>query len=340
MTRETRDEAVQRSSRTTATPAHAARVRAARRSSRCRSAPTRCDARSVAHSTGRSGHVAGGVWCVLDDGARDASSIAATSRRRARCSRWIRCPRATRSSIDASYGDDDVAVGRRVRRRSPRGSTRTRSGCVLPTPLYGRSAELLAIARRAAGARAGHARGAVARRSTRTRGSSTASASGWRRASHAAQIGATASRCRARRCSATTAWACSGPSREHPRTMPRASRIRRCSPATCRRAAPANACSPTATRDWIRLPTHPTLRENVALAPRARRDASCSAIRAIAAMLARLARAHCRDCAPTLATGDLARSLIGDLHAHPGLQRRRHRRAAALRLLARRRARA
>jgi uncharacterized protein len=53
-------------------------------------------------------------------------------------------PRCSAIAIDASYGDDDVASQDRAAQVSKWIASRP-MGCVLPTPLYGRSAELLAI---------------------------------------------------------------------------------------------------------------------------------------------------------------------------------------------------
>jgi hypothetical protein len=93
--------------------------------------------------TGRSGHVGGGVWCVADDGAVrlgycgdvvTASPVFA----------YDPMPVCDALAIDASYADDAVPSAARAAdivswvRAQPR-------GCVLPTPLYGRSLELFAL---------------------------------------------------------------------------------------------------------------------------------------------------------------------------------------------------
>jgi Cft2 family RNA processing exonuclease len=94
-------------------------------------------------STGRSGHVSGGVWCVVDDGAVrfdycgdvvPASPIFAMDR----------LPGCHVVAIDASYGDDNVSAADRAT-AVIEWITDHPGGCVLPTPRYGRSAELLAI---------------------------------------------------------------------------------------------------------------------------------------------------------------------------------------------------
>lgn len=94
--------------------------------------------------TGRSGHVSGGVWCIVADGRRavgycgdvvPASEVFAMDP----------LPRCDIVVLDASYGDDDVSAQARV--QAVRDWILAHSqGCVLPTPLSGRSAELLAIA--------------------------------------------------------------------------------------------------------------------------------------------------------------------------------------------------
>ncbi|HZP88759.1 MAG TPA: MBL fold metallo-hydrolase [Burkholderiales bacterium] len=94
-------------------------------------------------TTGRSGHIGGGVWCQLVD----------------RNVRFTYCgdvvaespvfamdplPASDVVALDASYGDDDVSPGERAQQIATWVRAHAQ-GCVLPTPLYGRSAELLAI---------------------------------------------------------------------------------------------------------------------------------------------------------------------------------------------------
>ena len=92
---------------------------------------------------GRSGHVSGGVWCVVSDSRRTlgycgdvvpASEVFAMDP----------LPRCDAVVLDASYGDDDVAAQQRENEVRD-WVLAHRDGCVLPTPLSGRSAELLAI---------------------------------------------------------------------------------------------------------------------------------------------------------------------------------------------------
>lgn len=95
-------------------------------------------------TAGRSGHVSGGVWCVVADGRQTlgycgdvvpASEVFAMDP----------LPRCDTVVLDASYGDDDVPPHERA--KDVRDWVLAHSqGCVLPTPLSGRSAELLAIA--------------------------------------------------------------------------------------------------------------------------------------------------------------------------------------------------
>lgn len=92
---------------------------------------------------GRSGHVSGGVWCVVGDGRHTlgycgdvvpASEVFAMDP----------LPRCDAVALDASYGDDDVTAHQRAKDMRD-WVLAHRDGCVLPTPLSGRSAELLAI---------------------------------------------------------------------------------------------------------------------------------------------------------------------------------------------------
>lgn len=94
-------------------------------------------------STGRSGHVAGGVWCRIDDGRTTlvyCSDVAPGSPVFA----MDPIPPSQAIVIDASYGDDNAMAVERSKRIVEWIAARPQ-GCVLPTPLYGRSAELLAI---------------------------------------------------------------------------------------------------------------------------------------------------------------------------------------------------
>lgn len=125
-----------------AEPAHAARVRAA--SIEClRVGDGVLQLGPLSISSGRSGHVAGGVWCAIANGA----------------TRVVYCgdmapgspvfaldpiPSCQAIVIDASYGDDAAGAGERATQIA-RWIDAHPQGSVLPTPLYGRTAELLAI---------------------------------------------------------------------------------------------------------------------------------------------------------------------------------------------------
>ncbi len=93
--------------------------------------------------TGRSGHIVGGVWCSIDDGV----------------TRFVYCgdvvpaspvfvmdplPACDTLAIDASYGDDDIAPAARAAAIRAWVAAHA-GGSVLPTPLLGRSLELLAV---------------------------------------------------------------------------------------------------------------------------------------------------------------------------------------------------
>jgi hypothetical protein len=97
----------------------------------------------LAVTTGRSGHIAGGVWCVVSDAdvrfgfcgdVVPASPVFAMDP----------LPACDAIALDASYGDDDVAARERATRIADWVAAQP-DGCVLPTPRFGRSAELLAV---------------------------------------------------------------------------------------------------------------------------------------------------------------------------------------------------
>ena len=94
-------------------------------------------------STGRSGHIAGGVWCRIDDG-RGSFDYCGDVVPASPVFAMDPVPRCQAIVIDASYGDDDVPARGRAAEIVAWIAARP-DGCVLPTPLYGRSAELLAI---------------------------------------------------------------------------------------------------------------------------------------------------------------------------------------------------
>ncbi len=93
-------------------------------------------------TTGRSGHIAGGSWCWLDDGRTTlgycgdvvpASPVFAMDP----------APPCDALVIDASYGEDRVAFTDRANAVTV--WVRAHPHCILPTPLQGRSLELLAV---------------------------------------------------------------------------------------------------------------------------------------------------------------------------------------------------
>ncbi|MEP6998339.1 MAG: MBL fold metallo-hydrolase [Betaproteobacteria bacterium] len=211
---------------------------------------------------GRSGHVAGGVWCVVGDGYRTlgycgdvvpASEVFAMDP----------LPHCDTMVLDASYGDDDVAA--RERAQAVRDWIVAHpQGCVLPTPLSGRSAELLAIAPGSV-ALADGMRGALqlqlsdpAWLAAATAGrlsQQLALAADWR---HGSELPRAALICH-------DGMGIAGPSRDilhiaaasaHPVLF--TGHLPADSPGERMLAASQAA--------WLRLPTHPTLSENIAIA--------------------------------------------------------------------------
>jgi hypothetical protein len=212
-------------------------------------------------STGRSGHMGGCVWCALHDGRVrlcycgdivPASALFAMDP----------VPHCDAIAIDASYGDDNVTVRERIAEIAAWIAAHPQ-GCVLATPLYGRSAELFAIVK-----------GPVAL------------APGMREALRA-QLGGD-SWLRPHAADALTARLSASPDWCPGETLPRAALL--ChdgmgisGPATAILADAAYLGHPTlftghlpdnspgehmmarGQATWIRLPTHPTLAENVAL---------------------------------------------------------------------------
>ena len=94
-------------------------------------------------STGRSGHMGGSVWCHLTDGRVRldyCGDIVPSSRTFA----VDALARADAIVIDASYGEDATTVADRSKEVAGWIAGHPQ-GCVTPTPLYGRSLELLAL---------------------------------------------------------------------------------------------------------------------------------------------------------------------------------------------------
>jgi phosphoribosyl 1,2-cyclic phosphodiesterase len=93
-------------------------------------------------STGRSGHVVGGVWFAVDDG---DSRVAYSADVVPDSNVFVmdRIPDCDLLILDASYGADPIAGAARARQIS-KWVARHPQGCLLPTPLSGRSLELIA----------------------------------------------------------------------------------------------------------------------------------------------------------------------------------------------------
>ncbi|MBN9061678.1 MAG: hypothetical protein BGP06_20990 [Rhizobiales bacterium 65-9] len=211
--------------------------------------------------TGRSGHVVGGVWCHVSADARSvlycgdvvpASPVLAMDAP----------PACDLILIDASYGDDNVPSA--LRSAAVRDWVRARpEGSVLPTPLSGRSLELLAVIE---GPIAVHA-------SMRAPLAAQIAARGWLAPGAADRLSA--------RLAQTQSW-------EEGKPLPRAALL--ChdgmglegpSRAALERAehegrpvlltghlpagSPGQRMRAAGKADWLRLPTHPTLAENIAL---------------------------------------------------------------------------
>lgn len=95
--------------------------------------------------TGRSGHIVGGVWCHVTAAGRSAlycGDVVPESPVFA----FDTMPRADLVMLDASYGEDNVSSARRF--AAILDYLSGTPGCVLPTPLIGRSLEMLALIER------------------------------------------------------------------------------------------------------------------------------------------------------------------------------------------------
>ena len=93
--------------------------------------------------TGRSGHITGGVWCAVED-ARVRFGYCGDVVPASPVFAMDALPACDVVALDASYADDDIAASARVAQIADWVASRPR-GCLLPTPLFGRSAELLAV---------------------------------------------------------------------------------------------------------------------------------------------------------------------------------------------------
>jgi len=249
-------------------------------------------------TTGRSGHVAGGVWLVVDDGRTrfaycgdvvPASPVFAMDP----------LPPSDAIALDASYGDDDIPLPARAKELSGWIAGHAR-GVVLPTPLHGRSAELLAVVPGPLALAAGMRAALRAQLDQRDWLHSAAlphleerlaAAHDW----HPGEaLPAAALLC-------DDGMGMAGPSRDI-LTLARSSGH----PTLFTGHVPAGTLGADMMDDglahWIRLPTHPTRSENAALAARSGARLvlghSCDA-----AALARLAR-HVPGLRATAATGD------------------------------------
>ncbi|HEX8009539.1 MAG TPA: MBL fold metallo-hydrolase [Casimicrobiaceae bacterium] len=94
-------------------------------------------------STGRSGHIAGGLWCRIEEARASFHYCGDVAPGSPVFAMDAPLPADT-IAIDASYGDDDVPAAARAAEIA-RWIEAHPDGCVVPTPLYGRSAELLAV---------------------------------------------------------------------------------------------------------------------------------------------------------------------------------------------------
>jgi len=94
-------------------------------------------------STGRSGHMGGSVWCNLNDG-RVRLDYCGDIVPSSRVFAMDPIARGEAIVVDASYGDDNAAARERSIEIAAWVAAHPQ-GSVLPTPQYGRSAELLAM---------------------------------------------------------------------------------------------------------------------------------------------------------------------------------------------------
>ena len=212
-------------------------------------------------STGRSGHVVGGLWCLLDDGRK----------------RFLYCgdvvphspilvmdplPQCDAIAIDASYADDAVTASSRAEEIANWIAARP-SGCVLPTPLFGRSLDLLALVpgpvmlapgmRDALRAQIDHG-GWLAEGAARALATRLATAGEWREGQalpHSALI-------------CHDGMGMAGPSQSI-LALARSTAHPALFTGHLPTGSPGELMVAEGRGDWIRLPTHPTRDENVAL---------------------------------------------------------------------------
>jgi len=251
----------------------------------------------LAVHTGRSGHIAGGVWCVLDDGSTRfgyCGDVAAASPVFA----MDPMPPCDALAIDASYGDDDVAFAQRAAQVVAWIEAHPQ-GAVLPTPQYGRSLELFVLL----GGRAVLAPGMREALTEQLRDNAWLrdTPQRWLRHLHDARDWAPGQPLPAAPVLCHDGMGMHGPSRE---LLHEAGRLGHPVLLTGHvpEGSPGERLLHNRQADWIRLPTHPTLHENIALAHATRASVvlghSCES-----AALARLA-AHLPALRVDAATGD------------------------------------
>jgi glyoxylase-like metal-dependent hydrolase (beta-lactamase superfamily II) len=253
----------------------------------------------IAVRTGRTGHVVGGVWCHLD----------AAGRRLTYCGDIVPAspvfamdplPPCDLLLIDASYGEDPVpgaergaAVGRWLSAHP--------KGAVLPTPLSGRSIELIALIE-----------GPIAiHPSMHAALSQQIDASGWLRPGMAGLL--------SERLAAASFWeegqplpaaallcddgmGLSGPSR-HALAQARRAGHPVLLTGHVPKGSPADAMLAAGEADWLRFPTHPTLPENAAIA--AASGAACVLAHSCDGATARTLASGIRNLNARLAPGDV-----------------------------------
>lgn len=212
-------------------------------------------------ATGRSGHVVGGVWFAVDNGRR----------------RVVHCgdvvpdsgvfvmdpiPQCDLVALDASYGADPVSGAERAAAIARWVATHP-GGCLLPTPLSGRSLELLAILPGEVAIHAGMrpalqaqiaAGGAISPAAAALLATRLAAAHDWNDAEPLPAMPLLAD----------DGMGKAGPSS---RALPRA--VAAGHPVLLSGHLPAGSPGQRAHEDgkadWIRMPTHPTLQGNVAI---------------------------------------------------------------------------
>ncbi|GMU72154.1 MAG: MBL fold metallo-hydrolase [Burkholderiales bacterium] len=239
------------------------------RAARIEELPVGADAAEVGAlrlSTGRSGHISGGLWCLVDDGSTrllycgdvvPASPVFAMDP----------LPDGDALILDASYGDDATSAPARAAeiagwvRAHPQGS-------ILPTPLFGRSLELFALLREHLALAPGMREALAAQ----------IDAAEWLARGVADRLRSALARtpsCGTNEPLPRAAILCddgmgmSGPSREllevaarngHPVLLT----------GHVPDASPAHRLLESGAAQWIRLPTHPTLAQNLAIAAASR----------------------------------------------------------------------